>query len=482
MAECSFGKMSLKGTFEPWWGFHTDLYMRAFYMRSGSEQLLICAFDTLGTWASDARKFRTAVSEECGIPEKSIIFHELQIHASLGCTEMHASMNAIIEKAVDEIKKIKASAVPFECEVTEAYFGRECSFNREQYVEGLGGVTVWTGMRFDENGRPYTDDEGVMLLLDYRPGLESVKQRIYFDNANDPLAYLFVFRDAGGNVIGSISRFAAHPDVAVLFEHRPVQGIKDMYHFDFDWPGYLSEKLENDLGGTSMYINGPCADLTSKKGYDGINDFYDSDRECRRLGELFADKLIVSYKKRADKINCGDLKTDTFKVRVPMRTDMPLTVKAAHDERDALIKKAREEYERSKTDGSSPSEVKRKIDDLWKAMYNGPMVYDICGFDDKTLAERQVEIDIPVVSFGGYLFVGVPGESLVETSLALRSSLTGSRTVTVDQCDGYYSYMATPRTLRLGGYTYWCSWTTSETFPSMIEQITEKIKKFNGDA
>ena len=481
MAECGFGKISLKGTFEPIWKFHTDLYMRFFYMRSAGEQLLICVSDTLGTWADDTRTFRKTIAEKCGIPEKSIIFHELQIHASISGPEMHKAMEAVTERAVKAVNEVKASAVTFTCEAAEAYFGRECSFNREQYVEGLGGVTVWTGMRFDENGRPYTDDESIMLLLDYRPGLENIKNRIYFDNANDPLAYLFVFRDAEGKVIGSISRFASHPDVAVLFEHRPVDGKQDMYHYDFDWPGYLSEKLETTLGGSSIYLNGPCADLTSKKGYDGIDDFYDSDNECRRLGELFASKLIDAYNKGARQIDCGTLKTDTFKVTVPMRSDMPSSVKAAYDERDALMAKAKAEYELSKSDGSTPSEVKKKIDDYWRSMYNGPMVYDICGFNDETLEKREVGIDIPVVKLGEYLFVGVPGESLVETSLVLRSSLTGSKTVTLDQCDGYYGYMATPRSLRLGGYTYWCSWTTSETFPCMIEQIIEKINKFNGD-
>ena len=31
----------------------------------------------------------------------------------------------------------------------------------------------------------------------------------------------------------------------------------------------LSEDMEKAFGGVGMYINGPCADLSAKKSYDG---------------------------------------------------------------------------------------------------------------------------------------------------------------------------------------------------------------------
>lgn len=82
-----------------------------------------------------------------------------------------------------------------------------------------------------------------MLLRGYDPKLPVFDKPIYFDNPVDPRAYLFVFRDENGKVIGTVSRFAAHPDVAVLFEHL---GGHD-YHYDYDWPGYLSEKWNRNL-------------------------------------------------------------------------------------------------------------------------------------------------------------------------------------------------------------------------------------------
>ncbi len=480
MAECSFAKLPLRGTFTPRWPFATELYGRFLYIRSGTEQVLFCAFDSLGTWACDTRKFRREIAGRCEIPEKSIVFHELQAHAAPDVNLMHEAMDEVISRAVPVILEMKENAVPFTCEVSEAYFGSDCSFNREQYIEGLGGVTVWTGMGFDAQQRPCTDKEEIMLLFDYRPKLPVLEKPVYFDNPNDPLAYLFVFRSADGKVIGSVSRFAAHPDVGVLFELRPVQGKDKMYHYDFDWCGYLSTKLEEDFGGVSVYLNGPCADLSTKKGYDGIDDFEASDAECRRLGLWFAEKLEQAFSENRRVLGGTNfLKSETFTVTVPMREDMPKTLEEARNGQEQLVAAAKAAFEEAKNDPSrTPAEVKRTIDDYFKAMYNGRMAWDICGFDEETLASREVKIDIPCVCFAEYLFVGVPGESLTEMATWLRSTFTGSKTIPLDQCDGYYSYMATPRSLTLGGYTYWCSWTTRETIPSMQKQLVPLIRRF----
>ena len=479
MLKVSFTKIPLRGTFTPRWPFHTELYARCLYLESGEEKLLICAFDTLGTFGCDAKKFRVAAAAATGIPEKSIIFHELQVHAAPSAELMHTAIDSVIERAIPELQAFIKKAVPCSVEVMEADFGDECTFNREQYVEGLGGVTVWTGMTFDEKGRPCTQNKAIMLLREYRPDLPVFDKPIYFDNMNDPKAYLFRFIGEDGKTIGTVTRFAAHPDVGVLFELRPVQGKAAMYHYDFDWPGYLSTRLEQDYGGMSMYLNGPCGDLSSKKGYDGIDDFEASDRECQRLGNWFAEKMEKAFEQGKKVMPNSDfLRTDTFTVTVPMRDDMPTSIENANNGQQPLIDAAKKKFEDAMAQNQPAYLVKKAVDNYWKAMYNRMMATSICGFTDEELQKREVVIEIPIVRFGPYLFVGVPGESLTEMATWLRSTFTGVKTIPLDQCDGYYSYMATPRSLKMGGYTYWCSWTTPETIPSMKAQMIPKINAF----
>ena len=126
--------------------------------------------------------------------------------------------------------------------------------------------------------------------------------------------------------------------------------------------------------------------------------------------------------------------------------------------------------------------MKKIIDDRWR-MGHLPYLYrdNKYGFTDKDYADHKVKVTVPVVRFGGYLFVGVPGESLVDMTVWLRSRFTGTKTIPVDQVNGYYNYMATPRSLTLGGYTYWASWVSRESIPMLKEKLSPAIDEFLKD-
>ncbi|MBP5230171.1 MAG: hypothetical protein ILO68_00420, partial [Clostridia bacterium] len=461
--KAAFGKLSTKGVFSPVWPYGTDLYERLIYLEQNGVRVLICVFDFNGTFPSDTDRFRKEVSSATGIPEGNIWYHELQIHASPTDRDIHgAGIDELIKRTVREAERLKEAAEDVEVTVAEADFGTDCSFNREQYVEGLGGVTVWSGMSYDNEGRPYTQDPDIMLLRGYRPDLPVFEKPIYFDNPNDPKAYLFVFRSrATGKVIGSVSRFAAHPDVAVLFELKkeiPAEIRHKEYHYDYDWPGYLSDGLEEELGGVSVYLNGPCADLSAKKRWEGMDTYEASAADCRRLAGMFKNRLLETYRTEARDVRFDrPLKAETFEIELPVKEDFPRCRKDLDDweDRVAMARKAKEDAIEA---GKAPAEIKRLIDDEWRTTYFRHMVYSTGNFTDEELSSRRIRVHPAAIRFGDYLFVGVPGESLVDTTLWLRSQFTGVKTIPIDQVNGYYNYLATPRSMTLGGYTYWCSW------------------------
>ncbi len=476
MAKCSFGKVSLRGTFQECWPYVTELYARLFYLCTDSTEVLIAAMDTADTFPREAARFREWVSRETGIPAGNIWYHELQLHAAPGsellCGE---SMDRIAGRVSEEVKRMKVRSVWFSCQVAEAYAGTQLTLNREQYVAGLGGVTVWAGLKYDGKGRPYCQDPSRMLLRGYRPELPVFKSPVYFDNPVDPLAYLFVFPDKKGEVLGTVSRFAAHPDAAVLFESH---GVLDQYHYDYDWPGYLSEKLERLFRAPSMYLNGPCADLAAKKHFDGIVTYEKSAEECRRIGEEIADMLLSCFARKmvplGDADNC---KTVRFATELPMRDDFPHTM----DEIAGMplcAKQAERSLWEAVADGACPCQVKQLIDDCYRAERMPDFVDRIAGIDERTLQRGTLRVDVTALRLGDYLFVGLPGESLVEMTEWLRSTFTGVKTIPLDQVNGYYGYMATPSSLTLGGYTYWYSWTGRESIPKLKEDIVRELEDF----
>ncbi|WP_176012674.1 hypothetical protein [Victivallis sp. Marseille-Q1083] len=485
MAKCSFAKVTTRGVYDSRiargamadWEYGTELYGRFFYLESEGQRTLVAAFDFLGTFSKDANRWRRAVAERTGIPVDHIWYHELQIHAAPKGPELSGEViDRLVERCIPVILEMMDRAEEFTCQVAEADFGTEGNFNREQYVAGLGGVTVWSGMDFDGEGRPCTQNDKIMLLRGYHPLLPVFDKPIYFDNPADPKAYLFRFSNRKGETIGTVSRFAGHPDVAVLFELR---GVDDQYKFNFDWPGYLCEKLERDLGGTAVYLNGPCGDLTVKKGFAGMDSYEACAAEARRLGESFADRLERRLADRPRPLkNAGRLKAETFHLEMPMRDDFPISHDFSRwaEEVDA----AEQRLQDAIAAGAPPSRVKQLIDDRFRASDERWLLQDGLGFDDEILRRRRVPVTVSALQLGEYTFVGVPGESLCDMSIWLRSQFTGVKTIPVDQVNGYYGYVATPRSLTLGGYTYWSSWVRRDATDVLKKQLTPLLEAFIG--
>lgn len=476
MAVCSFGKISLRGLIESDWPYGTDIYIRLFYAATEETAILIAASDSMDTFNRETDRFREKISLRTGIPADHIWYHELQAHAAPISPQLTGkTMDAIIEKAGNEALAMMQRAKKFTCRVAEADVGGKYSMNREQYVPGLGGVTVWAGLRFDEKGTPYCQDPARMVLRDYRPDLPAFQKPVYFDRPVDPKAYLFVFQDQEGGVIGTLSRFAAHPDVSVLFESRVKDGD---YHFDFDWPGYLSEKLEAVFHAPSLYLNGPCGDLAMKKAFDHMDDYAASAGESKRIGEEMADVLVKRFREKH--VALGDaqnLKCALFRIDLPMKEDFPRSLSEMENLQEE-IETARADYERAKAENESPYEIKKKLDALYRLETFPSFIHRFSGFDEETLKKHEVTVPVTALRLGDYLFIGVPGESLSEMSLWLRSAFTGVKTVPIDQVNGYFGYMATPSSLHLGGYTYWCSWTSRESIPLLKEKILECMEDF----
>ncbi|MBO4277838.1 MAG: hypothetical protein J5925_05535 [Clostridia bacterium] len=479
----SFGKISTKGTFAPVWPYGTDLYGRFIYLEKDGACALIAAFDFSGTQPKEANRWRREVSALTGIPAGALWYHELQIHAAPYGEQLKGEpMDKIIARSAEEINRMRANAQECDCWVCESDFGTECTFNREQYVEGLGGVTVWTGMSFDEEGRPYSRNKDIMLLRGYRPDLPVYDKPIYFDNPNDPKAYLFRFVNKKGETLGTVSRFAAHPDVAVLFELRFHPNRRNEYHYNYDWPGYMSESFEQKYGGISIYLNGPCADLSTKKGYEGLDLYADAERECKRLAKWFGEKLSADFDKNAVKIDTEAVfKAETFDIHVPIKEDIPDSLEELRTETPRRVAEAQEKLDKAIAEGAPAYAVKRLIDDRWRIGAMPHAIIETLDLTDEELKSRRVTVRVAALRFGGYLFVGVPGESLVDMTLWLRSQFTGVKTVPVDQVDGYYNYMATPRSMTLGGYTYWQSWVAREGIPAIKRELTKLLGEFMKD-
>lgn len=465
--KCAFGKVQINGFFPAKQPFGTDLFARMAYFEAEREKSLIIAFDLAGTFPADTTIFRESLSALSGIPCGNIWFHELQLHAVPTGDETSEYVPGLVEICWEGLQKIMEGACEAQAAFVPVDMGMDYSVNREQYIPGLGGVTVWAGLEYDDKGRAFSADSRIMLLNGYEYEL---KEPVFFDEPVDSMAYLVLFRNSQNKLIGSIARFAAHPDAAVLFDSL---GITGEGKYSFDWPGYLCGFLEEKLCCPSMYINGPCADLSVKKKLKGMDTFEKADRECRRIAWDISSRLL-------EKLDSVSLNWEDITVFSNQFTSFTLPVREAFirlykEPGEQRVQKAEKAFHEAVQNQEPAYVIKKLADECYFARQIDCIVNTWCGFTEEEIRSGEIRVNAHALKLNSYTFLSLPGECLCATTNLLRSETIGNKLITVDQVDGYYGYMATSRSLRKGGYTYWGSWIDGSGEKMLRDQVKKLI-------
>lgn len=208
------------------------------------------------------------------------------------------------------------------------------------------------------------------------------------------------------------------------------------------------------------------------------NTYEKAAKECKRVGEEIADFLLNEYHKKTIPLDDpSNLKAARFEIDLPLREDFPRSKDDYADwmERLDASQKAMEDA----IAANKPAYlVKQLIDDRWKTQSTVGQVEMVELVQPDAMEKRRLTVDITALRLGDYLFIGLPGESMVEMSEFLRSNFTGVKTIPVDKVNGYHIYFATPTSITLGGYTYWQRWFSREAIPVLKDRIMELMKDF----
>lgn len=474
MGKCSFGKVTVNDIFEAKFPFGKDLEGRFIYLKDGSREWLLAVFDFAYTFRRTCNKWRESVSEATGIPVSNIWYHDLQIHSAPIALELDGEpFERLYDKCIPVIKSMMSSAE--EAEISYSIIDLEGQFNmnREQYIPELGAVTVWAGLQFDNEGRPYSQDPDIMLLEGYKPDIPAFRQPIYFDRPADPQGVIIAVKSKTGRILGTLTRLAAHPDVAVIFDSL---GAKNQLHYHPDWPGYVRETMDRDLGGIGLCINGPCGNLSARKGFEGMETYEACDEEARRIGEWIAHTLLTEWRKNQpdwEDIKIG--KIVNTHIDLPMRDSIPSSL-AESEHREEYIQRASEALRDAIANNEPPAIVKRLIDEKWHQTVIRSIVNRWAGMSESELKSRLVGIELEAMSLNGLILAGLPGESLTETCQWLKAQSIGNKLIVFDQINGYTSYMVTTESYDQGGYSYWGSWLRRDAERIMRNNALKLIK------
>ncbi len=256
----------------------------------------------------------------------------------------------------------------------------------------------------------------------------------------DKEVFILHFINNEEKTIGSIVRFAAHAVTA----NRPGS-------YSSDYPYYVRKTVEEGIGGTAMFLNGPCADIAPAM----LNKFTGCERTIGEyLGNLALNALSLSKPEQVT-----DFSDSIFEVTLPVREEL-LNNRVELPEKmpDSLPERRRF------------LENKRLLDTL-------PFLNDKYLPGEKAPG-NEISVFLGALRFNDIYFAAFPGETFSSTAKKLKDSYPGSKIVTVTEHERTVMYLPPLEDFQLGGYEAVCKLTAPGSEKNLFEGAKSAFDSF----
>ncbi len=433
-----FAKRAISGSFQYRdYTVHDDLFARVLVMADREITGIIISLDTISAPAELIAKTRAALSGKYGLPLGHIVICHTHNHS---CPHNnYVDVDKMVRAIAEAVAEAYSSCRSAKISQVRTNVGREFTRNRRWYSNtpmGTFSVISNDNCRY-ENDEIYVKGyvENELKAFGFKTPV-SIPESARLDGPVDGEATLIVFTDNNGRVAGGMARFAAHVD-QLAFRNGPV--------FSAEYPGYLLRKLEKELGGTFLYLNGPNGDI--KPYYNGYNH-----KECERVGEGVA-KCILKEMKTASPPE--DLKSVDFfadRVYLPAREELSRPAKSLVAEMFEL----KQDLPSGRLGKLPVKQAREKDEHRWFIDALVWLVYVLGKGDLKTYCKKALPYNLRAVSFNGrfnYLFL--MDEVFYEMTERLRKEFYGRGAFdVVSLSDTTDSYLVPDREISRGGYEY----------------------------
>ena len=444
-----------------WGAWHTthrladDIDVRVLVARLGSTTAAIAVCDLSTLWLDTCLRLRARLAEALGTAPDRVGVFTTQNHgvptedrnvfdpAKLEAAFVAAARDALARLAPVEMARVAVRPDP------PLVYCRRVAFER------LGKFTFWFGFRLDAGGRPdcapmmkkalarlsrgETYQYRCPLGPGKRPGEEQsdwsplpVPEPLWLPPADDEILQGLFFRTPDGRPVGSLLRYAAHPDAA---NHR------DADWHSGDYPAYVRRRAEERFGGTALFLTGPCGDQAPPFGEKSL-------AVAERIGRDLADAALAALT-RADWATPRTLSAASPEVALRIRPDYPPSVDAAKQ----AVADLEAEIKAAAAAGRPVAEIKR-LSDQWERHIG--LAWDQhrswTGLDLAGRAGQTITWPLFVMRLGDAAIVGLPGEPFGRFSRDLRDQALGDALLVAEEANGYLSYIPTADEYDLGGY------------------------------
>jgi hypothetical protein len=431
------------------------------------------------------------VGRAVGLEPERIIFHATHNHSGpMGedfITHNHP-LDELVRCLSDVAGRARDTAVPARVGFAAADVGTRFSMCRRKWInDDVANITNWYAYHNTPAGAQANHLIRERLQrwfgADF-PDPEWLHEPIVYDAPADPLAQLMEFEDLSGRPLGGIMRFAAHP--------HSMNGA-DPNGYASDYPGHGRRFLDRMRGGIHLFAVGPQCNLVPREtiayvrqpgklnwadtpyGPDGslvAASLEDLRRDVREMGEGLAGAALAELDEASfSPLERLELRTTWHDL--PMRADVPDNSKIAWQIRDGVGEQIRAD----RKGGISIIGMKRLTDTYNRFHWMRQMLDNWYIPTTEEIAAKRIPVHLQAVRINDAFISGLPAETGLETSLALRAGTSGARLMTIQQCNGDIGYMVSAQEQLGGDYESTCSLIASNGLPVLHEGALRLLRE-----
>lgn len=417
------------GTPQGGWGAQTHqrgvgadlpLYATALVLSQGDLQAAIVEADLIGFDSEWTTKILDAIVHSTGIPREHIRF---------SCSHTHSGPNTFRLKTITEGLDLALSYLEgLPEQIAEAVHQAQQGLKPARCAAGAGTCEI------NVNRRLKMPDGRVVVGRNWSGPRDSTVRVVRFDDLND-------------NPLATIVHYACH---------GTTMGWQTPY-FTPDYPGATRQVVEQQVGGTCLFLQGAAGNLTPRRGFTGDLKVY------RRLGTLLgleASKIAIGIETRPRQERLtGVLESGTAialyedeaaepepSVLVVRSRFLPLPLRSfpPPQELEVEAEKMRHELARLRKEGGE-EEIRAATS---RATQAGMRAERSRLYYGRTHLDWQLQ----GIRIGSIALLSIPGEPFIEISQRIVASSPFAHTLFSGYSNGGFGYLPARSAYAEGGY------------------------------
>jgi neutral ceramidase len=222
---------------------------------------------------------------------------------------------------------------------------------------------------------------------------------------------------SNGDALGRIIFYGCHPTLL---------GPENL-HFSADWVGWGLAAVDQQMGGSSLFINGAAGDVSTRFVREGRNP-----QEMKRYAEMFREAVSGA---ESGPIPFSGNGIEVLTSRVPVRY-RDLT---GRQEAERALFSVEKEIDAARSRGMTPGEM-RRLESIREGAIVSLFFVSAGGFE-AVLGKREMTAAVTLVRVGSMGMILFPGEVMSNTAISLKADAKDPLVV-CGYADDYFGYLS----------------------------------------